>query len=82
MEPILLTQYPADGVAVLRLNRPGVLNALNLALRQALAERIAANPPQALRWTKQLLHQGRQGTLDDALNQAGVLQGQAHQTDD
>ena len=53
---------------------------VNVAL--ALAERIAANPPQALRWTKQLLHQGRHGTLDDALNQAGVLQGQAHQTAD
>jgi 2-(1,2-epoxy-1,2-dihydrophenyl)acetyl-CoA isomerase len=53
---------------------------VNAAL--ALAERIATNPPQALRWTKQLLQQGRQGTLDDALNQAGVLQGQAHQTDD
>ena len=41
MEAILLTQYPADGVAVLRLNRPGVLNALNLALRQALAEHVS-----------------------------------------
>ena len=41
MEPILLTQYPADGVAVLRLNRPEVLNALNLALRQALAEHVS-----------------------------------------
>ena len=53
---------------------------VNAAL--SLAERIAANPPQALRWTKQLLQQGRQGTLDDALHQAGVLQGQAHQTAD
>ena len=36
--PVLLETRPADGVAWLRLNRPEVLNALNLALRQALAE--------------------------------------------
>ena len=34
---ILLEERPAPGVAVLRLHRPEVLNALNLALRQALA---------------------------------------------
>jgi len=38
MDKILLEEHPADGVVVLRLNRPAVLNALNLALRQALAE--------------------------------------------
>ncbi len=48
----------------------------------ALAERIAANPPRALRWTKQLLLAGRTGSLDDALDAAGVLQGQAHHTDE
>jgi enoyl-CoA hydratase/carnithine racemase len=31
-----------------------------------LALRIAANPPQVLRWTKQLLQQARTGTLDEA----------------
>lgn len=36
--PVLLEERPADGVAVLRLNRPSVLNALNLELRRALAE--------------------------------------------
>lgn len=35
---ILLEERPADGVALLRLNRPEVLNALNLALRRALAD--------------------------------------------
>lgn len=35
---ILIEEHPADGVALLRLHRPAVLNALNLALRQALAE--------------------------------------------
>lgn len=37
MEDILLEERPADGVIVLRLHRPAALNALNLALRQALA---------------------------------------------
>lgn len=38
MDEILLEERPAEGVALLRLNRPAVLNALNLALRRALAE--------------------------------------------
>ncbi|MEK8026556.1 crotonase/enoyl-CoA hydratase family protein [Pseudaquabacterium rugosum] len=48
----------------------------------ALAQRIAANPPQALRWTRQLLWQARSGTLDEALEAAAALQGHAHQTED
>lgn len=47
-----------------------------------LAERIAANPPQVLRWTKQLLQSARTQSLDDALEQAGRLQGLAHHTAD
>ncbi|NML44033.1 enoyl-CoA hydratase [Ramlibacter sp. G-1-2-2] len=38
MEGILLEERPAPGVALLRLHRPAVLNALNLALRRRLAE--------------------------------------------
>jgi enoyl-CoA hydratase/carnithine racemase len=53
---------------------------LDEALR--LAGRIAANPPQVLRWTRQLLQQARTGTLDEALNNAGRLQGLAHHTAD
>lgn len=48
----------------------------------ALAGRIAANPPQVLRWTKQLLQQARNGTLDEALDTAGRFQGLAHHTAD
>ena len=48
----------------------------------ALAQRIAANPPQVLRWTKQLLQQARGGTLAEALQHAGRFQGLAHQTAD
>lgn len=35
---VLLEERPSEGVALLRLNRPAVLNALNLELRHALAE--------------------------------------------
>jgi enoyl-CoA hydratase/carnithine racemase len=35
--PLLLVERPADGIAVVRINRPEVRNALNLALRRALA---------------------------------------------
>lgn len=37
-DDVLREERPADGVALLRLNRPAVLNALNLDLRRALAE--------------------------------------------
>jgi enoyl-CoA hydratase len=37
-DTLLQEDRPAEGVALLRLSRPAVLNALNLALRQALAE--------------------------------------------
>ncbi|WP_077033362.1 crotonase/enoyl-CoA hydratase family protein [Pelomonas sp. KK5] len=48
----------------------------------ALARQIAANPPQVLRWTKQLLREARHSTLDQALEAAAQLQGQAHHTDE
>lgn len=48
----------------------------------ALARRIAANPPQVLRWTKQLLQEARTGTLDEALDSAARFQGLAHHTPD
>lgn len=40
MNDLLLEERPVAGVVVLRLHRPAVLNALNLALRQALAEHV------------------------------------------
>ncbi|MCK6403483.1 MAG: crotonase/enoyl-CoA hydratase family protein [Sphaerotilus natans subsp. sulfidivorans] len=48
----------------------------------ALARRVAANPPQVLRWTRRLLWQARSGTLDEALDAAGQFQGLAHHTAD
>jgi len=38
IDNILLEEHPAGGVVLVRLHRPAVLNALNLALRRALAE--------------------------------------------
>ncbi len=79
---LALTGDPIDAAEALRIGlvsrvvEPEAL--LDEAL--ALAGRIAANPPQALRWTKQLLRDARTGTLDDALDAAGRLQGLAHQT--
>lgn len=53
-----------------------------LATALELANRIAANPPQVLRWTKQLLQEARTQTLDEALDSAGRFQGMAHHTAD
>jgi enoyl-CoA hydratase/carnithine racemase len=63
---------------VSRVVAPGELMAAALEL----AGRIAANPPQVLRWTKQLLRQAQSQTLDQALVEAGRVQGLAHQTAD
>lgn len=53
-----------------------------LTIALELAGRIAANPPQVLRWTKHLLRQAQTQTLDQALIEAGRVQGMAHQTAD
>ena len=39
---LILKEHPFEGVLVLRLNRPEVLNALNLELRHALAQAFTA----------------------------------------
>lgn len=47
MSEVLIEERPHAGVSLLRIHRPDVLNALNLALRQALAEafrRLDADP--------------------------------------
>lgn len=41
-QPSVVTEKPSEGVAVVRLARPEVLNALNLATRKALAEAFVA----------------------------------------
>lgn len=48
----------------------------------SLAAQIAANSPQILRWTKQLMREARVSTLGQALDAAAQLQGQAHHTEE
>lgn len=48
----------------------------------ALAERIAAQPPRALRMAKALLRQGREATFDQLLEMSAAVQALAHLTDD
>ncbi|WP_121060892.1 crotonase/enoyl-CoA hydratase family protein [Chachezhania antarctica] len=53
-----------------------------LSAAHALAARIAANPPQAVRMAKRLLKQGREASLADHLEMAAAMQALAHTTDD
>ena len=53
-----------------------------LPAARALAARIAANPPHALRMTKRLLVRARDTRLDEHLASAGALQALAHTTAD
>jgi 2-(1,2-epoxy-1,2-dihydrophenyl)acetyl-CoA isomerase len=79
-----LTGDTIDAQEALRIGLVSKVVPPDALLREALAlaQRIAANPPQVLRWTKQLLQQARTGTLDEALDTAGKFQGLAHQTAD
>ena len=81
---LALTGDAVDADEALRIGLVSRVVAPEMLLKEALAlaNRIAANPPQVLRWTKQLLQQARTGSLDAALDTAGVLQGQAHHTAD
>lgn len=49
---------------------------------RALAERIAANPPHAVRMTKRLLREGLHVRIESALETAAAFQALAHQTED
>lgn len=49
---------------------------------RGLAERIAANPPQALRWTKRLIREGLQVSLPTLLQMSAPFQDMAHHTGD
>jgi len=53
-----------------------------LPAARALAERIAANPPQALRWTKRLIREGMGTSLPSLLQLSAAFQEMAHNTED
>lgn len=53
-----------------------------LAEALSLAGRIAANPPQALRWTKRLIREGLNSTLPATLQMSAAFQDMAHRTAD
>jgi enoyl-CoA hydratase/carnithine racemase len=47
-----------------------------------LAQRIARNPPQALRLAKKLIREGQNSRFDSLLELAAAFQGACHQTKD
>jgi 2-(1,2-epoxy-1,2-dihydrophenyl)acetyl-CoA isomerase len=53
-----------------------------MAEAQALAERIAANPPQTLRLVKRLLREAQHARLSEVLELSAAFQALAHETDD
>ncbi|MFD4183645.1 enoyl-CoA hydratase-related protein, partial [Rhodococcus sp. NPDC058514] len=53
-----------------------------LPTARALAERVAANPPQALRMTKKLLREGQHQSLESLLELSAAMQALAHHTQD
>ena len=79
-----LTGDTIDAQEAFRIGLVSKVVPADLLLREAmaLAQRIASNPPQVLRWTKQLLQQARTSKLDEALDTAGKFQGLAHHTAD
>lgn len=53
-----------------------------LAAARALAEKIAANPPHAVRMTKRLMMEGRNARMDTLLEMAAAMQSLVHATSD
>ena len=53
-----------------------------MAEARALANKIAANPPQVLRWTKRLIREGQNTDLRSVLQMSATFQELAHRTAD
>lgn len=67
-----------DWGLVSRVVEPGDL----IDAAHALADRVAANPPQVLRMTKKLLREGQHQSLESLLELSAAYQAIAHTTDD
>ncbi|MEV6139438.1 crotonase/enoyl-CoA hydratase family protein [Nocardia sp. NPDC051990] len=76
-EPIDAATALAWGLVSAVVEPDALLDAAN-----ALAARVAANPPHALRMTKKLLREGQWQSLESLLELSAALQAIAHQTDD
>jgi enoyl-CoA hydratase/carnithine racemase len=78
------TGDPVDAAEALRygLVSQVVPDAALLDAAYALARRVAANPPHALRMTKRLLREGRQSSLGALLEMSAAMQALTHATDD
>jgi len=72
----------AQGALAARLVSRVVPEAELMAAARALAGRIAANPPDALRMTKRLLREGQHTRLSSLLELSAAYQALAHSTED
>jgi enoyl-CoA hydratase/carnithine racemase len=81
---LILTGDPIDAEKALAI---GLVNQVvpdgqSLVAAQALAERIAANPPRAVRLSKRLLREAQHSRLADILELSAAFQALAHETSD
>lgn len=74
--------FTADEALAMRLVNRVVAPDQVLAEAQALAERVAANPPRSVRLAKRLLREGQHGRLSDVLELSAAFQALAHETAD
>ncbi|MEM6634605.1 MAG: crotonase/enoyl-CoA hydratase family protein [Pseudomonadota bacterium] len=75
---------PVDAEEALRLGMVSSVTAHETLMSdaRALADRIAANPPQALRMSKRLLREADKSSLATTLEMSATMQALAHHTDD
>ncbi len=81
---LVLTGDTIDAAEALRIGLVSRVVAEDQLMGQAraLAERVAVNPPRAVRLAKRLLREARHGRLDDVLELSAAFQALAHETAD
>jgi enoyl-CoA hydratase/carnithine racemase len=75
-------QYAAADVVAMGLFNRAVPGEHLMAEAMALAERIAVNPPRAVRMTKRLLREAQHARYSDILELSAAFQAIAHETAD